>query len=104
MREINCLRCGVPMKHYLTERIQLGGESIFLPHLDNLLSGYLPVSIMKKQEVKTFIERAYCDDCGVELEMQPFVIDTYPPIYTYKCPKCRKLEFFLCKSSRKKKR
>ncbi len=55
------------MKHYLTERIQLGGESIFLPHLDNLLSGYLPVSIMK-------------------------------------CPKCRKLEFFLCKSSRKKKR
>lgn len=46
---------------------------------------------IKKQEVKTFIERAYCNDCGVELEMQPFVIDTYPPIYTYKCPKCGKI-------------
>ncbi|MBQ1537506.1 MAG: hypothetical protein IIZ73_04205 [Ruminococcus sp.] len=67
MREINCLRCGVPMKHYLTERIQLGGESIFLPHLDNLLSGYLPVSIMK-------------------------------------CPKCRKLEFFLCRDTKKRKK
>jgi uncharacterized Zn finger protein len=46
---------------------------------------------IRRKEVKTFVERAYCEACGTEMEMQPFVYTTDPPIYTYKCPKCGKI-------------
>ncbi|SDA12026.1 hypothetical protein SAMN02910447_00522 [Ruminococcus sp. YE71] len=46
MKKINCLRCGVPMKHLFNQRIQLGGASWLLPDLNNIMSGYLPVMIL----------------------------------------------------------
>ena len=45
VRKIGCPYCGVAMKYIGTKRIQLGKSNIFFEHLDNWLSGALPVSI-----------------------------------------------------------
>ena len=44
--------------------------------------------MVKKTEVRTYINRLYCDKCGTEMETSPVVLTTYPPQYQYKCPKC----------------
>ena len=48
--------------------------------------------MIKKTEVKVFIEKLYCDECGEEMkEVEPsMVLTTYPPQYMYYClnPEC----------------
>jgi len=29
-----------------------------------------------------------CSNCFTEMELQPIVLTTYPPMYQYVCPKC----------------
>ena len=41
--------------------------------------------MIKKHEVKTYIERIYCDKCGAEMER---VSRQYAPVYRYLCPDC----------------
>ena len=48
MKQINCLRCGVPMRHYTTEKIRLEPgklHRLFYP-LGSLVEFTLPVRIM----------------------------------------------------------
>lgn len=42
--------------------------------------------VVRRQEVRTFEERFVCS-CGTELQ-SAMVLDSYPPIYCYKCPAC----------------
>ena len=44
-RKVNCPYCGIPMKYSGTKKIQLGKSNIIFEHLNNWLSGALPVSI-----------------------------------------------------------
>lgn len=47
--------------------------------------------MIKKVEVKTFVERLYCDECGEEMkfhEMGLMVGLTCPIPYVYQCPNC----------------
>lgn len=49
-----------------------------------------------RKEAKTYIVQYACDDCekipnpGCILEKQSTVMLTYPDIYYYKCPNCKK--------------
>jgi len=45
VRKISCPYCSIEMKYIGTKRIQLGKSNIIFEHLDNWLSGALPVSI-----------------------------------------------------------
>ena len=44
--------------------------------------------MVKSNEVKTYIEKLYCDNCGKEMIMSDMVLLSYPTQYIYKCPKC----------------
>ena len=44
--------------------------------------------MIKKTEVRTFINRVYCDECGAEMKVSPVVLDSFPPQYQYICPEC----------------
>ncbi len=44
--------------------------------------------IVKRFDVKPIMERAYCPDCDVELELDPVVLTTFPATYQYFCPNC----------------
>ena len=44
VRKINCPYCNIAMKYVGTKRIQLGKSNMIFEHLDNWLSGALPVS------------------------------------------------------------
>lgn len=41
--------------------------------------------MIKQHEVKTYIERIYCDKCGTEMER---VSRKYAAAYRYMCPNC----------------
>lgn len=41
--------------------------------------------MVKQHEVKTYIERLYCDKCGAEMEC---VTRQCAPAYRYVCPDC----------------
>ena len=45
MKEINCLRCGVPMQFMKKTHIQFGKTGWILGDLPNLVAGALPVEI-----------------------------------------------------------
>lgn len=42
----------------------------------------------KKVEVRTYITKCYCEKCGAEMKMLPYVLCTAPPMYPYECPEC----------------
>lgn len=44
--------------------------------------------MIKSNEVKTYIEKLYCDNCGEEMVMLNIVLPSYPAQYIYRCPKC----------------
>ena len=44
--------------------------------------------VVKREYVRPVLERAYCPDCGVELERDPVVLSTFPATFQYFCPKC----------------
>lgn len=48
MDRINCLRCGVPMKHYITEKIRLEPGRMFrlIYPMGSIVEYSLPVRIM----------------------------------------------------------
>lgn len=50
--------------------------------------------VTKKREIKKlYFEQAFCEECGVEMEMVPdAVLACYPPKYVIECPKCKKRE------------
>lgn len=50
------------------------------------------MSNLKEKEVKTYIVRLYCDECGEEMVSTGKVIFTYPIQFEHKCPKCNKIE------------
>lgn len=45
---------------------------------------------IKTKEVKTYINKLYCDNCIDEVEMLSTnsILLTNPPQYTYFCPRC----------------
>ena len=49
---------------------------------------------MKKYEPVDFEEYQcqrvsyLCDECGYEVEQEPIVLTSYPPMYSYICPNC----------------
>ena len=54
----------------------------------------------KQFKVGTFEERAYCEDCGEELEFTCTVYPTYPARFVHICPKCNKEDSFYDKYPR----
>lgn len=48
--------------------------------------------MIKKTEVKVFVEELYCDECGGKMFMDKIagVLLTYPPQYPHKCVNCGK--------------
>ena len=42
----------------------------------------------KKVEVKTYITKCYCENCGAEMKRLPYVLAVSPPLYTYECTEC----------------
>ena len=48
--------------------------------------------MLYKKEVKTFVVRLYCDDCGEEMISTGELIFTLPVQLKYKCPKCGRIE------------
>ena len=45
--------------------------------------------MIKKHEVKTYIERLYCDKCGAEMSCKSVVgWVSGPPTFIYECPFC----------------
>ena len=41
-----------------------------------------------KKEVKTYVTRLYCDKCNQEMIIDPIVLTSYPPQFSYSCPQC----------------
>jgi len=44
--------------------------------------------MIKKTEVKTYIERFLCKNCNIEMKQENIVLLTCPAQYKYKCSKC----------------
>lgn len=44
--------------------------------------------MLDKKEVKTYIVRLYCEQCGHEMVSDGTVLCSYPPQYPYVCPNC----------------
>lgn len=47
--------------------------------------------MIKKVDVKTFMERLYCDECYEEMKLHEMGLVTnltYPMQYIYQCPNC----------------
>ena len=75
MSEKNCLRCGVPMRHIMTEKLQLGKTGWILGDLPNLVAGALEVHIFS------------CPQCGkLEFFQAEDIFDDELP--QKKCPSC----------------
>lgn len=49
--------------------------------------------MIKKYKVQPFMTNIICDKCNeVMLSNNNTIVATYPPIYTYICPKCGNVE------------
>lgn len=48
--------------------------------------------MIKKTEVKVFVEKLYCDECGGVMYMNDIagILLTFPPQYPHKCVNCGK--------------
>ena len=46
--------------------------------------------MIKAYKCYPIVIKLYCDDCGTEMERQPFVYTSNPPQFEHKCPKCGK--------------
>lgn len=44
--------------------------------------------VIKSFRANPIVSKAFCPDCGVELEKSDNMLSTFPPQYTYFCPKC----------------
>ena len=40
------------------------------------------------KEVKTYITRLYCDKCNQEMMIDPIILNSNPPQFSYSCPQC----------------
>lgn len=49
--------------------------------------------MFKEKEVKTYIVRFYCDECGEEMTTTGLVLTSYPIKIEYICPKCNRKEY-----------
>lgn len=68
--------------------------------------------MLDKKEVKTYIVRLYCNNCGHEMENNGVMFTSYPAQYPYECPNCGwkttateeypKIEYQEIKSKKKK--
>ena len=75
MEEKKCLRCNVPMRHIMTEKLQLGKTGWLLGDLPNLVAGALEVHIFS------------CPECGkLEFYQADDYYDAELPQKT--CPNC----------------
>lgn len=41
-----------------------------------------------KNEVKVYLQRLHCSKCGVEMKKRDIMYLSYPPRFSYDCPKC----------------
>jgi len=76
MQDIKCLRCGVELRHFARERLQLGKTGWILGDLPNLLAGALEVDIMVCPECRKM--EFFCPE-------EAFGDETLPQ---RKCPNC----------------
>lgn len=81
MGDKNCLRCSVPMRHIMTEKLQLGKTGWILGDLPNLVAGAINVHIF------------CCPECG-KLEFFQAEELTEDEIPQKKCPKCGSMHDF----------
>ena len=90
MRDKNCLRCGVPMRHIMTEKLQLGKTGWILGDLPNLIAGAIDVHILccpgcgkleffrAEELMENDLPQKVCPNCGGRHDFD------YP-----KCPFCK---------------
>ena len=80
MSEKNCLRCNVPMRHIMSEKLQLGKTGWILGDLPNLFAGAMEVDIYS------------CPGCGKIEFFQPAGASTTDDELPQKrCPGCGKM-------------
>ena len=79
MRELDCLRCSIPMKYVMKDKIQLGEASLLLGDLFNLLSGAIEVEIY------------CCPQCGKIEFFNSEMFEIEMDIAKTTCPQCNKL-------------
>ena len=82
MKDIECLRCGMPMRYLKREKIQLGEMSWILGEASNLLSGALEVDIYA------------CTNCGKIEFYMPESETVENELPQKQCPNCRKVHDF----------
>ena len=73
---LKCLRCGVELRHFAREKLQLGRTGWILGDLPNLLAGALEVEIMVCPRCRKM--EFFCPDDVVEETVLP----------QRKCPNC----------------
>ena len=81
MSEKNCLRCNVPMRHIMSEKLQLGKTGWILGDLPNLVAGALDVHVFS------------CPQCG---KLEFFQAEDYydDELPQKKCPNCGTIHDF----------
>lgn len=48
------------------------------------------MSVIKSKEVKVYMDRLYCEECGEEMAFTGMALASYPMKYPHICPKCEK--------------
>ena len=82
-KELNCLRCGTPMRLIKRERLQLGQSGYLMGNLDNLIAGALDVDILACPQCgKLEFFQGGCYACETEAEEGT--------IAKVRCPHCGK--------------
>ncbi len=76
MKNLPCLRCDATMRHFKTEKLQLGETGWILGDLPNLFAGSLEVDIY------------ICPKCGKIEFFQTEAEDDGITIQQKKCPEC----------------
>ncbi len=79
MRNLNCLRCNLPLQYLMREKLQLGQTGWFLGDLPNLLSGALELDIY------------CCPSCGKMEFFRTEESESDHQIAQEKCPRCGQL-------------
>ena len=46
-------------------------------------------TVVKDVPVQPVIKKLYCKDCDTEMESTGQISPVSPPVYNYKCPKCK---------------
>ncbi len=91
MKSLHCLRCDAAMRHFKTEKLQLGETGWLLGDLPNLFAGSLEVDIYicpKCGKIEFFQAEAEADGITIQQKKCPECGKTHDIDYP-KCPFCK---------------